>query len=191
MIKRDQALVLLRKYIKTENTVKHLLATEAVMRTLARRLEPDKEEEWALAGLLHDIDYEQDLGKDYGKHGIMSVEILKKEKTDLPESVYQTILAHCYNLNPDLVPKNLMDWSLFICDSLTGLIVATALVRPDKKLSSVKVSSILKKFKDPSFARGTRREDIKLCEEKLAIPLNEFMEIGLVAMQGISETLGL
>ena len=84
-----------------------------------------------------------------------------------------------------------MDWSLFICDSLTGLIVATALVRPDKKLASVKVKSVKKKFKDKSFARGTRREDIALCEEKLGIPLDEFIGLSLGAMQAISDDLGL
>jgi predicted hydrolase (HD superfamily) len=84
-----------------------------------------------------------------------------------------------------------MEWSLFICDSLTGLIVATALVRPSKKLADVKLKSLKKKFKQPSFARGTRREDIKLCEAKLGIPLDEFMQIGLDAMKEISDDLGL
>ena len=84
-----------------------------------------------------------------------------------------------------------MEWGLFICDSLTGLIVATALVRPDRKLSSVEVKSVMKKFKQPSFAAGTRREDIQLCEEKLGIPLEEFVELSLKEMQGIAEELGL
>ena len=116
----------------------------------------------------------------------------------MPESVYSAIKAHCYGINPDYKPKNKMEWSIFICDSLTGLIVATALVRPDppageagRKLSSVKVKSVMKKFKNKSFAAGTRREDIKLCEEKLGIPLPDFVEIGLKAMQGVSEELGL
>ena len=191
MINRDKALTLLRKYLKTENTIKHLIATEAVMRALAKKFEPENEEEWAMAGLLHDIDYEQDLGKNHEKHGQLSVEILKKEGVDLPESVYSAIKAHCYGINSDYKPKNKMEWSIFICDSLTGLITATALVRPDRKLSSVKVKSIMKKFKDKSFASGTRREDIKLCEEKLGIPLPEFVEIGLKAMQGIAGKIGL
>ncbi len=201
MIKRQQALNLLRKYIKTENTVKHMIACEAIMRSLARKLKAQSsklkskenfdEDIWAMAGLLHDIDYEQNLGKDYEKHGERSVEILIDEGVDLPESIYQAIKAHCYNINSDFEPRNKMDWSLFICDSLTGLIVATALVRPDKKLSSVKVKSVMKKFKQPSFAAGTRREDIRLCQEKLGIPLKEFVEIGLRAMQGIAKELGL
>ena len=191
MIKRKEAIQLLRKYLKTENTIKHLIATEAVMRALAHKFEPGKEETWAMAGLLHDIDYEQDLGKNSERHGELSVEILKKEDAGLPKSVCSAIKAHCYGINSDYKPKNKMEWSIFICDSLTGLIVATALVRPDKKLSSVKVKSVMKKFKDKSFAAGTRREDIKLCEEKLGIPLPEFVEIGLKAMQEISKELDL
>lgn len=191
MLSSDQALILVRKYIKTENTVKHLLATEAIMRTLSRRFDPEKEEEWALAGLLHDIDYETIDQQTYKNHAKRSIEILKKENADLPQSVYAAILAHCYNLYPEHAPQNKMEWSLFICDSLTGLIVATALVRPDKKLKSVEVKSVLKKFKQPAFAAGTRREEIALCEEKLGIPLPEFAEIALDAMRGISDKLGL
>lgn len=192
MIDKQEALKLLRKYIKTKNTIKHMMAAEAIMKALARKLDPEKEEEYAMAGLLHDLDYETIDQETYEGHGLKTVEILKKEDVDLPESVYQTILAHNYeNLDDKYIPKNKMDWSLFICDSLTGLIVATALVRPSKKIADVKIKSIKKKFKQPSFAAGTRRENIKLCEEKLGIPLDEFMEISLKAMQSISSELGL
>ena len=103
------------------------------------------------------------------------------------------ILFASFNIyaNEEGSPKAPLSIILFIGDSLTGLIVATALVRPDKKLSSVKVKSVMKKFKNTAFARGTRREDIKLCKEKLGIPLREFVEISLKAMQGIAEKLGL
>lgn len=190
MISKDEALSLLRKYIKTENTVKHMLATEAIMRALAKKFEPEKEEIWGMAGLIHDLDYEVIKDKEK-EHGKKTVEILKQEKTDLPEEVFQTILAHCCNLYPEYQPKNKMEWSLFICDSLTGLIVATTLVRPDRKLSSVEVKSVMKKFKQPAFAAGTRREEISLCEEKLGIPLPEFVELSLKAMQAINNNLGL
>lgn len=188
MINREEALKLLRKYIKTENTIKHMLATEAIMRALAKRFEPEKEEIWAMAGLLHDIDYEIAEEKEHCLH---VAEILKKEGVDVPKEVLYTIQAHGFNLHPQFEPKSKMDWSLFISDSLTGLIVATALVHPDKKLLNVKVKSVMKKFKDKSFAAGTRREDIKMCEEKLGIPLREFVEIGLKAMQVISDEIGL
>jgi len=192
MISREKAIELIRKHIKTENTVKHMMATEAIMRTLGKKFDPGKEDEWAMAGLLHDIDYELIDQETYEGHALKSVEILKKEDLDLPESVYQTILAHNHDkLGEKYSPKNKMDWSLFICDSLTGLIVATTLVRPSKKLADVKVKSIKKKFKQPKFAAGTRREEIALCEEKLGIPLDEFIDLSLKAMQEISDELGL
>ena len=188
MISREEAIRLLKKYIKTENTIKHMMATEAIMGALAKRLEPEKEELWRLAGLLHDLDYETAENED---HGTKNEEILKKEEVELPGEVLQAIKAHSFNLHPEFKPKAKMDWALFICDSLTGLIVATALVRPDKKLASVKVKSVMKKFKDKAFAKGTRREDIRLCEERLGIALEEFVELGLEAMQVISQDLEL
>jgi hypothetical protein len=192
MITREQALVLVRKYIKTENTVKHMIATEAIMKALAQKFEPEKESEWGMAGLLHDLDYEQFTDKNYSLHGQKTVELLKTEGVDVPESVNHAILAHCYGISNEIsAPQNKMEWSIFICDSLTGLIVATALVRPDRKLASVEVKSVMKKFKNVSFAAGTRREDIKLCQDKLGIPLEEFVGIGLAAMQKISSDLGL
>ena len=189
MITRDKALELLNKYLKTANTIKHLLATEAIMKVLAQRLEPDKEEIWAMAGLIHDLDYE--VMADAKEHGLKTIDLLTQEQAELPAAVIQAIKAHNHTHNQSDPPSSLMDWSLLICDSLTGLIVATALVRPDKKLASVKVKSVMKKFKSSSFAAGTRREDIKLCEEKLGIPLPEFVDLSLKAMQGIAQDLGL
>jgi len=88
-------------------------------------------------------------------------------------------------------PKNLMDWTIFLGDSLTGLIVASTLVLPNKKLADVTIERILKKFKEKSFAKGTRREDILMCDEKLGFSLEEFVRITLNSMQGISSELGL
>ncbi len=207
MLNRDEALKLVQKYIKTENTVKHMLATEAIMRSLARKFkltslgspartdelvsdELVNEDEWGMAGLIHDLDYE--VMKNEMEHSLKTIKILKEdEKVDLPESVYKTVLAHCCNYHPENKPQNLMEWSLFICDSLTGLITATTLVRPSKSLVDVKVKSVMKKFKQPSFAAGTRREDIAMCEEKLGIELRDFIELGLLAMKSISDDLGL
>lgn len=189
MITREQAIEILRKHLKTENTIKHMIATEAIMKILAKRFEPEKETEWAMAGLLHDLDYET--MTDNKEHGIKTVEMLKAEGIDLPESIFKTIKAHAYDYNQTPEPENKMEWSIFICDSLTGLIVATALVRPSKKLADVKVKSVMKKFKDKGFAAGTRREEIALCEEKLGIPLREFVELSLEAMKAVSDELGL
>lgn len=190
MINREEALVLVKKYVKTENTVKHMLATEAIMRALAKKFDPQQEDIWGLAGLIHDLDYEVIVDKEK-EHGKKTIEILKQENADVPDEVKVTILAHCCNLYPEYRPKNKREWALFICDSLTGLITATTLVRPDKKLLSVEVKSVLKKFRQPAFAAGTRREEIALCEKELGIPLPEFVELSLKAMQSISSELGL
>ncbi len=187
---RDKALKLVRKFVKTENTVKHMLATEAIMRALARKLEPEKEDVWGLAGLLHDVAYE--VSEPMEKHGSWGPKMLKEEGVDLPEEIYKAIRAHAYKVDDECeAPETLMGWSLFICDTLTGLIVATALVRPDKKLSSVKVKSVMKKFKSKAFAAGTRRDEISMCEEKLGIELRDFVELSLKAMQEIASNLGL
>jgi hypothetical protein len=189
MIDREQALSLLDKHIENKNIIKHMLATEAVMRRLAERFEPEKKELWGLAGLLHDIDYEE-IEEDE-EHGLLSMEILKNEGVELPEEVLRTIKAHCYNLHPEDKPQNKMEWSLFILDSLTGLIVATTLVHPGQEIKTISVESVMKKYHDSSFAKGTRREEIAMCEEKLGIPLEDFVKINLEAMQEIASELGL
>lgn len=188
MISRDDALKILEELVPVSNIRKHLLATEAIMRVLAQKFEPDKGEEWAMAGLLHDGDYNDSVPHE--KQGIEISNILEKRGFPLPEEVKHAMAAHNVN-NTGVQPGSKMDWALFCCDSLTGLIVATTLVRPDKKLASVEVWSIIKKFNNPSFAAGTRREDIRMCEKKLGIPLEEFIQISLSAMQKIAPDLGL
>lgn len=190
MISREEALKFVEEQIENKNIVKHMLATEAAMRALAGKLKVEEvinEEEWGLVGLLHDADYVP--GVDEAKHGLDAVDLIRERGLDVPEEVLQAISAH--NPATGVQPGSLMDWAIFCCDSLTGLIVATALVRPDKKLASVSVESVMKKYRSPSFAAGTRREDIARCEDKLGIPLEEFAGICLAAMQGISEELGL
>jgi predicted hydrolase (HD superfamily) len=188
MIKREEALKFLEEQIENRNIINHMLATEAVMKALAQKLEPDRVKEYGLAGLLHDGDYNDQT--PVKKQGIEVSNILKQKGYEISESVSQAMAAHNWD-NNGVEPETKMDWALYCCDSLTGLIVATALVRPDKKLASVEVKSVLKKFKDKDFARGTRREEIELCEEKLGIPLPEFIDISLKAMQEIASKIGL
>lgn len=187
MISRDEALVFMHQQIANENIRKHMYATEAVMRILAKRFDPEKEEEWALAGLLHDADYTSEVSAE--EQGIIVSQLLEEKGYEIPESVKHCMASH--NYESQFKPESKMDWSLFCSDTLTGLIVATALVRPDKNLASMKVKSVMKKFKDNAFARGTRREHIAMCEEKLGIPLRDFVELSLQAMQAISDELGL
>ncbi|OGD63715.1 hypothetical protein A2160_03470 [Candidatus Beckwithbacteria bacterium RBG_13_42_9] len=188
MITSDEAHKLMEELVPEINIRKHLLATEAVMRALAQKFEPKKEEEYALAGLLHDGDYNEKTPIE--KQGIEVAKIIKDKGYEINPAIEQAMAGHNWD-NNHVEPKTKMDWSLFCCDSLTGLIVATTLVRPEKKLALVEVKSVMKKFKDKSFAAGTRREEIAMCQEKLGIPLEEFVAIALKAMQGIAKELGL
>ena len=193
MITREQALQLIEKHVANKNIVKHMLALEAVMGALADKLE-GKQEEWQMAGLLHDGDYCENVPME--RQGIQITEWARQKydppggEASIPENVAHAMAAHNWS-NTKVEPKSPMDWSIFCADSLTGLIVACALVLPSKKLSDVSVEMVLKKFKSPSFAKGTRRDDIALCEEKLGIKLSDFIAITLSAMQGISSELGL
>jgi uncharacterized protein len=187
MINREQALDFLNQHITSRNIIKHMLATEAMMKELAKKFNGNVEE-WGIAGLLHDGDYNDSVPEE--KQGIEVTKILKEKGFEIPDNVAYAMAAHNWQ-NTGVEPRSPMDWSLFCGDSLTGLIVACALVRPDKKLSSVTVKSVLKKFKEKSFAGGTRREDIALCEEKLGITLPDFIGIVLKSMQNISSELGL
>lgn len=195
MISKKEALRFLNEKIENKNIIKHMLATEALMGAVYDVLKEKgktdlggTKEEWLMAGLLHDGDYTGEVPVE--KQGLQVTEWLREAGHEVPENVAQTMAAHNWR-GCDVEPKSLMDWSLFCGDSLTGLIVAAALVRPDKKLASLTTESVLKKFKSKAFASGTRREDIKLCKEKLGLLLKEFVEISLKSMQRINKELGL
>lgn len=182
---RDQALKLVRSRVKNENLVAHMLAAEAIMGALAERLGGD-EQKWRLAGLLHDLDAEETAGT-MEAHGTRTVEWLRQEGV-ADEEVLQAILAH--NPANGSSIASTMDRALFACDCLTGLITAAALIRPEKQLALVALKSLQKRFKEPSFAKGARREDIVTCSE-LGLELDEFLALGLKAMQEVSDELGL
>ncbi len=182
---RKRALELIDQYIQNPNLKKHLLAVEALMKALARKFNED-EEIWGLAGLLHDLDWE--ITKETPeKHPLIAVEILEKE--GFPKEVISAIKKH--NHLQGLTPETNLEKALYSCEEITGLIVAVALVMPNKKLSEVTVERILSKFKEPSFAKGVNREIILKAEEMLGLKLEELAEIALKAMQEISEELGL
>lgn len=191
---RDEAFQLLTKYLKNKNLIKHSLAAEVTMRALYRRLTPEDkqnsadEETWGISGLLHDIDYEVAQNENkLDRHGIL---LFETGQVSLPEDIEHAIKAHNYTATK-VNPESLMDWSITACDQLTGLVTACALVRPDKQLASVTTESVMKKFGQKAFAAGADRNAIMLCESQLNIPLQEFIEITLKAMQGISKDLGL
>jgi predicted hydrolase (HD superfamily) len=151
--------------------------------------EPPKED-WTIAGLIHDIDYS---GEYKETHPHKTAEVLAKYNVDVSESVLDIVKAHAPELT-GVHPVSKAQWSIFCADSLTGLIMAVAYVYPSRKLSDVKVSSVLKRFlKEPKFAAGTRRDEVILCEkeEGLNLKLEQFTEICLTSMQRIALTLGL
>jgi predicted hydrolase (HD superfamily) len=194
---RDQALKLLHDNMTNVNLRRHCYAVEAVMRGLYGRLTPTEaqneqnENLWGIAGLLHDADYEMtkenDPKKNHTKH---ILKWLKELEADM--DIYDAIAAHGWGyVERAPEPVTPMQWALYTCDELTGLIVAVALVKPDKKLASVTVESVMSKWNSNSFAAGVSRKQIEECEPRLGIPLAEFVEIALTNMQAIHEDLGL
>lgn len=187
MITREQALALVKQYVKTENSIKHMLATEAIMKALARHFK-EEEEVWGLAGLLHDIDMEEvDYLSEPEKHGPRSVEILKEHGID-NQIILDAVIAH--NEATGKSRETLIEKAIYAVDPLTGLIVATTLVMPERKLAAVRPENVLNRFKEKAFARGAKREIIASCQD-FGLNLEEFVEIGLKAMQSISTQLGL
>jgi len=186
-----QARELLNFQIKDEITKLHMIETEAIMKNLAKRFGVDSEK-WGIIGLLHDIDWE--LTKDEtSKHCVVCVDILKEAGGS--EFLIEKVVSHCYGFegNSDLKNKERtgnLEHSLAAAETLTGLIIASALMQPDKKLKSVKLSSLRKKFKNKKFAERCNREIILECE-KIGIPIDEFLEIGLKSLQGIADEISM
>jgi putative nucleotidyltransferase with HDIG domain len=173
------------QYVSTDTLIKHCLATEAIMRALARRLGED-ETVWGVTGLLHDLDFEE-TKEDPPSHTRKTAQILAEKGVN--EIIIQAIKAH----NAEALGirrTHPIDFALTSAENITGLIVATALVYPDKKLASVKVSSVIKRMKEKAFAKNVRREAILECQ-RLGLSLEEFAEISLRAMQEMSQDLGL
>jgi putative nucleotidyltransferase with HDIG domain len=182
---RDEAEELLKRYVKNERMLDHSYASEAVLRAVARRLGRD-EEKWGLAGLLHDIDIEV-VGGDLARHGLEAVQILTEAGID-PEIV-DAVKMHNEKLCGTQRSTEFQH-ALAAGETVTGLVVATALVYPDRKIAGVKVKSITKRMKEKAFAASVNRETIRECE-RIGLPLDEFVGIALSAMQQIAGRLGL
>lgn len=183
-MKRDEQVELLKTHLKNKNLFKHSLATEAVMRALARRFGED-EEKWATAGLMHDIDYDK-TAEEPEKHANIGADMLGK--AGFTDEIVAAVRAHNPAAGAERV--TLMDKALAAVDPLTGLIVASALIRDEKKLEIVDTQFVLNRFKEKLFAKGANREEIRKCEE-FEVPLEEFVTISLDAMKSISGDLGL
>ena len=179
---RLEAYNLAKPRFKNKNLFKHVLAVEAVMRELADFLNQSSEE-WGLVGLLHDLDYEETVNTPE-KHTLVTEGLLKDY--NLPPYIIHAI--KCHN---NLAPRNsLLDKAIYASDPITGLIVAAALMHPEKKLEALDVDFCLRRFKEKSFARGADRNQIKSCED-LGMTLESFIKIALDAMKKISSDLGL
>lgn len=181
---REEALQMVNENVKNVNLIKHMLATEAVMRALARRLGED-EEKWGLVGLVHDVDYERTADSP-SQHGLIGAQMLAE--AGLGEEEVNAVKAH--NEATGFQRQTRLDKALYAADPVTGLIVAAALVKPSKKLADVDTEFVLKKFKEKSFARGASREQIMSCQE-LGLTLEEFIGLAIDAMQSIAGQLGL
>lgn len=181
---RKEALDSIKDNVENENLVKHMLATEAIMRALARCLGED-EDEWGLTGLIHDIDMEL-TGGDMREHSKLGADLARE--LGASEEMAHAIL--CHNQAHGIPLETKLDKALTCVDPLTGLITAAALVRPDKKLANLEAKSVKKRFKEKSFAAGADREQISSCGE-IGLELDEFIEFGLEAMKGIAADLGL
>ena len=197
---KEQAVALLHEHTKNENLRRHMYAVGFAMAALAKRLGGD-EESWEILGLLHDADWEETKDKP-DQHTIHTLKWLKEiGLTDGP--IVHALMSHNRKHTQLEELDGMMEWALETVDELTGFIVAVALVRPDppshdaseghgkSRLQSVEVSSIMKKWNKKEFAAAVEREQIAQCEEKLGIPLPEFITITLVAMQENHAELGL
>ena len=179
---REEAWSLVRSEVKNRNLQKHMLATEACLRALARRLDGD-EEQWGLAGLVHDLDYEQT--KDApDRHGIVAGEMLAER--DIEPDIINAVKSHADNAPVE----STLDKALYAVDPLTGLIVAAALMHPEKKLAGLDTDFVMRRYREKRFAAGADREQIATCS-RLGLSLEDFVEACLEAMKGVSDQLGL
>ena len=184
MISREEAVTLLEEHIQAENMRKHCYASEAVLKAIARRLGKN-ENEYGIAGLLHDIDVEI-TNADPCTHGPHAEKILKGRIT---EEMLDAIVMH-NEVATGKERTTTFQHALAACETITGLITATTLVYPDKKIAGVKSKSVTKRMKQKAFAASVKRENILECE-KIGIPLHEFAELSVNAMKEISDVLGL
>lgn len=189
---REEALELVNSWTSNKNLVKHMLAVEAQMIAICKYLkekDPSSEfleSEWGLAGLIHDADYDK-WPEEHPKKLLAHL-----TQIEAPFWLRSAVETHAWKYNGMTKSPGLpMEWALYTCDELSGFIIACALVRPDKKLETLTVESILKKWPQKAFAAGVHRPQIELCEEKLGIKLEDYIAICLSALQGVSQQLGL
>jgi len=179
MLTREEALNLVKQNVARKNVVYHMLAVEAIIRGVAKHF-GEHEDQWGLVGVLHDIDYEKTEATPE-KHSLLAEGILKGL---VPDEVIKAIKTHNFR-HTGVMPETRMEKALIASDSISGLLVACALVMPSKRLVDVKVETVAKKFKDKDFARGAERERILVCEE-IGILREKLFEIALNGLKRIA-----
>ena len=183
-MQRNEALNIVREYVKNENLVRHMLAVEAAMRFYAVKLGEDQDT-WGITGILHDFDWE--IHPTLEQHPLAGAPILRER--GVPEEIVRAILSHADHTGIPRVTR--MEKALYACDEITGLITAVALVRPSRSLMDLEASSVKKKWKDRAFAAGANREEIAKSAEEFGIELWEHVGNVILAMRGIAPELGL
>lgn len=186
---RDDALALQHEYTQSDSLRKHMLAVEASMRAYAMRYGEDAER-WGLAGLIHDFDYERFPNAEHSPtdgHPSEGVRILRSR--GWPDDILQAILGHATYTG--VSRESRMARALFAVDELTGLVTATALVRPSRSINEVDARSVRKKMKDKAFAKGVSRDDVLLGAQELGVDLDEHLQFVIDAMRGVAGSLGL
>ena len=181
---REEALALLENFTRTGALINHAKAVEGVMRYMARKHGED-EEKWGLIGLVHDIDYE--IFPE--EHCTKTKEIL--EEYGWPEEYIRAVVSHGWGICTDVKPQNLLEKTLYTIDELTGLVTACALVRPSKSVNDMKAKSVMKKWKQPSFAAGVNREVIAQGAEMLEIELKDLFTDVIMGMRDVADEIGL
>jgi predicted hydrolase (HD superfamily) len=184
MINRDEALVILKKYLHNEDNIKYSLAVEAVIREIAKRIERD-EELWGLTGLLYNIDYEYTINEPE-KRGILSAQILEDL---IPKLAVNAIKANNY-MHTDYIPTTSLDKTLIAVDAAVGLILAISKTFPNKKISEVNLETVIEKYNDAEFATRYNRNKIQLCVD-VGIDINNFFKLILNTLNQVSDVINL
>jgi putative nucleotidyltransferase with HDIG domain len=181
---REEALSLLKEYNKNEGLSKHAMAVEAVMRYCARKRGEDQDK-WGVIGLVHDLDYEQ----FPQQHCQKTEEILRSH--NWPAEYIRAVLSHAWGMRTDVEPKSVLEKVLYAVDELTGLVVATALVRPSKSVMDMSAKSVKKKWKEKSFAAGVNRDVIEKGAAMLGVEIGELIEDVIMGMREVADQIGL
>ena len=184
MPERTAVLDLMHSWVQSESLRRHMYAVEAAMQAYARRLGED-EELWGATGLIHDFDYER-FPDEHPRGGEGPL-----REAGLPERLIHAVLAHGYPSLTDVAPETPLDRALRACDEVTGLIHATALVRPSRSIHDLEAKSVMKKFKDKAFAAGVDREEVRKAAEEFGVDLKEHIQFVIEAMREVAPELGL